>query len=292
METRKLFWSILLLLAVLPAVAQQEMWFISGSSRPLAPNNQKLGKYQVEDTAKLVVTYTARIQWHPTDASKTFDDTQILELGKKCTHWYSYNIYQLDSIGWEAYKQKKPFPTGDYPIEPYEIFKYHESNKKTDILTIYRMFVVPQVFYYWDDMKPIDWKFGIERQKVLNIDCQKATCTFRGRTYEAWFALSIPYSHGPFKFAGLPGLILKIEDTQKQFRWEAIGITAPKKEVQIKRYARPYEKISRDKLRKMTKRFYDNPYQLFKSLNIGLEVKDKSMTVNDLKFDYNPIELE
>jgi hypothetical protein len=59
---------------------------------------------------------------------------------------------------------------------------------------------------------------------ILNQICQKATCIFRGRNYEAWFAQGINVSEGPWKFNGLPGLILKITDSKQDYSFEAISI--------------------------------------------------------------------
>lgn len=40
----------------------------------------------------------------------------------------------------------------------------------------------------------------------------KATLSFRGRNWTAWYATDIPLPYGPWKFQGLPGLIMEMED--------------------------------------------------------------------------------
>ncbi|MCY1635974.1 GLPGLI family protein, partial [Marinifilum sp. D737] len=46
--------------------------------------------------------------------------------------------------------------------------------------------------------------------------CKMATCNFAGRNYQAWYTIEIPISDGPYKFKGLPGLIVRIADVNKE----------------------------------------------------------------------------
>ena len=55
---------------------------------------------------------------------------------------------------------------------------------------------------------------------VLGMNCKKATCRYAGRDYEAWFAPEIPISDGPYKFSGLPGLIVNLQDSDKEHVFE------------------------------------------------------------------------
>jgi GLPGLI family protein len=67
--------------------------------------------------------------------------------------------------------------------------------------------------YKVSDNKKIDWKIGTETQKIMNYTAQKATTTFGGRDWIAWFTTDLPFPDGPYKFHGLPGLIVKLEDS-------------------------------------------------------------------------------
>jgi len=55
---------------------------------------------------------------------------------------------------------------------------------------------------------------------ISTFPCKQATVHYAGRIYTAWYTLKIPISDGPYKFKGLPGLIVKIEDQQAQHVFE------------------------------------------------------------------------
>ena len=82
-----------------------------------------------------------------------------------------------------------------------------------------------------ENIAPQDWQISTDTASVLGYLCTKATTTFRGRDYVAWFTQEIPINEGPWKLYGLPGLILKAEDTAGLFRFEAIGLTQPNDKV-------------------------------------------------------------
>ena len=73
-------------------------------------------------------------------------------------------------------------------------------------------------------MGKLEWAISSDTASFLDYHCQKATLKFRGRNYEAWFTPQIPVNDGPWKFFGLPGLILKVKDTENQFDLECIGL--------------------------------------------------------------------
>ncbi|WP_169630218.1 GLPGLI family protein [Flavobacterium humi] len=68
----------------------------------------------------------------------------------------------------------------------------------------------------FEDNNQQKWEL-IDEQKVIgNLHCAKAVCSFRGRDYIAWYVNTIPVSFGPWKFNGLPGLIIEIYDSRKE----------------------------------------------------------------------------
>ena len=79
-------------------------------------------------------------------------------------------------------------------------------------------------YRYTEPWPSMQWTLGNEKQSICGYQCQKATCHWRGRDYEAWFTSAIPMKSGPWKFGGLPGLIMKIYDTKHLYTWEAVSV--------------------------------------------------------------------
>lgn len=64
------------------------------------------------------------------------------------------------------------------------------------------------------DTVNFDYKLGSKTKQILGYNCRQAFVKWRGRYFELYYAPDIPISDGPFKFMGLPGLILSVQDTE------------------------------------------------------------------------------
>lgn len=84
-----------------------------------------------------------------------------------------------------------------------------------------------------DSLYPMTWNIDTVTKKVGELNCTKATCNFRGRNYTAWFSNDIPKSKGPWKFGGLPGLIVELEDSQRHFVVSFAKVTNGTKPVKL-----------------------------------------------------------
>lgn len=107
------------------------------------------------------------------------------------------------------------------------------------------------VFQYVEDIPDLKWKISSKTKTVMGYNCQSATVSFRGREYEAWFTPDIPLAYGPWKFHGLPGLILEVTDSKNEYHFTANGIQQVKGEKHIEIFDEQIRDIKRSKALKM-----------------------------------------
>lgn len=81
--------------------------------------------------------------------------------------------------------------------------------------------VLLRKFTVEDRLDLFHWVVTNTQKTILGYQCQQAKTSFRGRNYTAYFAPSIPISNGPWKFQGLPGLILEVQTDDESFRMTA-----------------------------------------------------------------------
>lgn len=88
----------------------------------------------------------------------------------------------------------------------------------------YQDYIFVGEYRYRDSLPNFNWKILPEYKMIGGYKCQKAIGTYMGRQYEAWFSLDLPTKASPWKFYGLPGLIMEVYDTQHQYGFVFIDI--------------------------------------------------------------------
>lgn len=65
----------------------------------------------------------------------------------------------------------------------------------------------------------IKWEIRPDLKRIANMPVQKAIAEFGGRKWTAWFNPEIPIPEGPYKFNGLPGLVVEVSDADENYRY-------------------------------------------------------------------------
>lgn len=101
------------------------------------------------------------------------------------------------------------------------VYKFYPSMKVQYVDKIANGFTPSNIGY--NEEEKFNWNILGDKQKIGEYNAQKATTEFGGRKWTAWFSTDIPFQDGPYKFSGLPGLIVKIEDEGKNYSWVLQG---------------------------------------------------------------------
>ena len=62
-----------------------------------------------------------------------------------------------------------------------------------------------------------DWKLINQDTIMSGYACKKAIVNYAGRDWSAWYNPEIPITVGPYKFHGLPGLVMMLKDRENVF---------------------------------------------------------------------------
>lgn len=77
------------------------------------------------------------------------------------------------------------------------------------------------IFTYTEDLC-LNWSLKNESKIINGYSCKKAELNYGGRHWVAWYTIDIPLAVGPYKFYGLPGLIVKIGDETHSYNFELL----------------------------------------------------------------------
>lgn len=119
-------------------------------------------------------------------------------------------------------KEEKDFSkSGKIKRSEATFFEYFITKDIPEQKIYYHDKVGAKQIYYQED-RPIKWEITSDIGKQNGYTAQKATTNFGGRIWTAWFTKDINISDGPYKFSGLPGLIVKLEDDKGDYRFDLI----------------------------------------------------------------------
>ena len=101
--------------------------------------------------------------------------------------------------------------------------------------------------YSYPETPVFEWKILPETVKIGDYQTQKAEAKYGGRIWYAWFTQEVPLQDGPYKFSGLPGLIVKVQDARGDYSFDLM---------QTKKIAQIYQPLSRGQFITLSKSKY------------------------------------
>ena len=153
-----------------------------------APFPQDLQKKSAIDTARYKVTYNLKYKNHPVDKNY-LSDVRNVYIGKHYVRDFSDIIFHFDSLCTEASRHGAA-TRSNIQGNPWPIELIVEGGKKADIK--YRMPLQTGVLNFQQDLPQFNWKFIEGTDAIIGYPCSKATVSFAGRNYTAWYTQEIP----------------------------------------------------------------------------------------------------
>ena len=149
-----------------------------------------------------------------TNREEVKEDMMLLDIDKAGSKYYSYDMFKIDSLANVDLQQQLKSGSGNISINK-KLKPGTVSYSVTKTYPDYQVFLHTSIssdkYVVAEEQKP-DWKIFSDKQKIGEWNTQKAETDFGGRHWIAWFSTEIPFQDGPYKFYGLPGLIVKVED--------------------------------------------------------------------------------
>lgn len=199
-------------------------------------------------------------------------EMMLLDIDKNGSDYYSRDKFVSDSTSMAEVQKQIKSGSGSISINRRDRdgqVSYKVTKSYPDFKTYLFTRVSMDQYKVREDKKP-EWKILPEKQKIGEYNAQKATTNYGGREWIAWFSTDIPFQDGPYKFYGLPGLIVKLEDTTGSHIMTLVGNKKMESPVAANEMDMPGNvrimgiggkeiEISKDQYRKLWKDYVNDP---------------------------------
>ena len=215
-----------------------------------------------EKLYKVLYRIVYNAETRETENGKIAAETAYLDIGNEVTYFYNHDFFRYyfvrDSLKEKGYNETQISGYNvtnkvQFPCMRFSVLRNYPSAGKT----LYSHFIPDDYYYYEEDTPQVDWQLVSGDTTLLGYQCQKATCKFRGREWTVYYTMDIPISEGPYKFCGLPGLVMYAADSKGDFTFTCIGIENPN-EAEIVVDKSKWQKVEKKKLNKMLIEYYDD----------------------------------
>ena len=190
---------------------------------------------------------------------------------------YSQNIEVIYEVQFQSQNENKNIRT-EYMtlkiVNKSSVFmpsKYIPESKQIDEDT-YLNFIIVQnnnalkyygkfssLHYFYEEQIPNTWNLSLTKSYTWkNYTCNDAKIKLDDRNWNVMYSSDIPFNYGPYKFSGLPGLVLKASSEDGEYQFEMVEIKKIDTE-QGKENYNSFQKIEKTKLHLYINNFIKDP---------------------------------
>lgn len=257
------------------------------------------------DKVQYRITYKTKFIEDTTNVDSTGhyrykDDDMRLDIGRKVSSFYSGRTAAMLEFMNKSFERSNTIDLRNFSLpKPKITWKVYRNypEGQTSFLTS----VLMNSYRVSEPTQTPDWQLLEDTCTILGYHCSKADCDFKGRHWTAWYTVDIPLDGGPWKLMGLPGLILKAEDSAHQYIFEASSLEQidGKEDLTLDSGYKKYEAVTQRQLDQMS-RTATAADMMFEGGKRIVQVKDKDGNeLSDAELrrkygktrPYNPIEV-
>lgn len=247
----------------------------------------------LKGTLRHEAIYKYSYQENDLDTANVKTENMILKISKDFSYYFSLSSMKIRESR-EVFKKTGKISNRNsiqWPNIHYTILKNYAKNEM-----IFSNKFGLKYFSYAKKMDSFKWTLHDEKKEILGYSCKKATTSFAGRDYIAWYAIDIPISDGPYKFNGLPGLIFSIYDTKKQYSFEISSFKNTTAFFDTKDPIYPNINVTYEEYKSIENKFRKKPSLMINNgaIQFPKELLNKAdrKAKEKLKYENNPIELK
>lgn len=228
------------------------------------------------------------------------DVAMILLSGKEKSRFYSPHDNYLDSLdstpkgralskqmfdaAVRAYSSSKDLSAMDNVV--HKCFIYVIKDFPSGTMTVYDKTGLLEHGRYEEPFDEQTWQIGDSVKNILGYDCMIAETDYHGRHWTVWFAPELPVSDGPWKFCGLPGLILEATEPSGQHSFLADGIESSEMTIYPVHNEKSYDRMNRIDMLRGLRDCRSNSNAIVKA-SIGLDLgPDAAPTEESKIYDF------
>ncbi len=256
---------------------------------------------QTLDSIILKATYNFSFRPDSTNITYIRNDVMILEIGKKFSKFHSYYRYLRDSTIKAQLEYQRQNAQSGISVDMRGVTNNGSSrvvfrnNKSSSYIVTSNLGL--SNYMYVDSVVDMKWRISQDTATINGYLCMKAETRFRGRNYIAWFTNQIPVSCGPYKFGGLPGLIINVKEINGNFEYKLLTLETVNPKTQIDFEKGKFESVSRQEFQKLVLIMINDPEAFLSAQGMQIHTKSIDGNTNPIlpkppKSNYNPMELE
>jgi GLPGLI family protein len=222
-----------------------------------------------EKKSNLEVTYYLKLQSDSLNNNNFLETEMVLLCNNNTSSYFNPNLvnyYEYLDIQIKSATNPQEIANNYRPIPKIRHNVWKENNQIFITMPLGK-------YNYTYKSENISWKLLAETKKIENYVCNLAETKIDNNLFYAWYTPQIPIQEGPFKFKGLPGLILEIYNKNHTINISATKIEG--KKIEIIKINNPLNvKLkNRDEYLAIRERFLKYPFEK----NISKEIEKKRL---------------